>query len=157
MRRWTTVIGVIAVLAASLTLSAFAASFATPPAPRDSDLPRIVAATGSHMGTQDSTAAGVTSGTAKPATGATGTADTGTSSAAPGVSTGQGADGTTGSSAATGGKKGTSASSGSNTDGDNDSDDGGSVDNAGHDHEVVAPPVHDSDEGDRRNQETARH
>jgi hypothetical protein len=157
MRRWTTVIGVIAVLAASLTLSAFAASFATPPAPRDSDLPRIVAVEGTHVGTQDSTMAGVTSETAAPATGPAGTADTGASSPASGASTGKGTDGTSGSSAGTGGKKGTSASSGSTTDGDNDSDDGGSVDNAGHDHEVVAPPVHDSDEGGRGNQETARH
>jgi hypothetical protein len=157
MRRWMTVMGVTAVLAASLTLSAFAASFATPPAPRDSDLPRIVAAGGTPVGTQGSTTAGVTSGTAAPATGPATTTDTGTSSVASGASTGKGTDGTTGSSAGAGGKKGASASSGPSTDGDNDSDDGGSVDNAGHDHEVVAPPVHDSNEGDRRNQETARH
>ncbi|HEY5275451.1 MAG TPA: hypothetical protein VIK38_02755 [Coriobacteriia bacterium] len=144
MRRWMTVIGVTAALAASFTLSAFAASFDTAATPRDTDLPRIVAA---QVGGSAASGASATSTIKASAAGPSQHVDTSTPSVGKNSS---------GAAASSGGTSGSTSGSGASTsnspDGDNDADDPGSASAPSHsdDHEVVAPPVHDSDEKDTR-------
>lgn len=152
MRRWMTVIGVIVALAAFGTLTAFAASFAETPAPRDSDLPRIVA-----QEVPGAAAAGPSAGatdTGSSAATPTNTAHPGNDSPpAPAADSAPPSSGSSAPSAGSGDHHGSSASTGSDAAGSGTAHGDESPADMGHnkDHEVVAPPVHDSDENGHRN------